>query len=117
LAPATQVAVEGDAERGSDQLVVARTGDQPGHPPVVGTLVDALAASDEGAPLGPAGGPFGVPHRQRGGQQPERDGQPHLSGDQVVEELADRHFGSWGAEAEVEGHVLPEVLGHEAVPA
>ena len=95
----------------------SRAGRPAGGPAVAGALVDALAAADEGAPLGPAGGPLGVPHRQRGGQQPDRDGQPHLGGDQVPEELADRHLGAGGAEAEVEGHVLPEVLGHEDVPA
>ena len=99
------------------QLVVAGPGDQPGGLAVAGALVDALAAADEGAPLGPAGGPLGVPHRQRGGQQPDRDGQPHLGGHQVPEELADGDAGAGWAEAEVEGDVLPEVLGHEDVPA
>ena len=35
----------------------------------------------------------------------------------ILEELADGDAGSGGAEAEVEGHVLPEVLGHEHMPA
>ena len=63
---------------------------------VLGLLFSAspLAAADEGAPLGPAGGPFGVPDRQAGGQQPDRDGQPHLGGHQVPEELADRDAGA-----------------------
>jgi hypothetical protein len=96
--------------------VVAGLGEQPGRAAVAGALVDALAAPDEGAPLGPAGGPLGVPHRQRGGQQPDRGGQPHLGDDQVPEELADGDAGPWGAEAEVESHVLPEVLRDEDVP-
>ena len=54
---------------------------------------------------------------RRGGQQPDRDGQPHLGGHQVPEELADGDAGAGRAEAEVEGDVLPEVLGHEDVPA
>ena len=117
LAPAGQVAVQGDPEGGGGELVVAGPGDQAGGLAVAGALVDALAAADEGAPLGPAGGPLGVPDRQGRGQQPDRDGQPHLGGDQVPEELADGDAGAGGAEAEVEGHVLPEVLGHEDVPA
>jgi hypothetical protein len=96
--------------------VVARLDKQAGGLAVAGALVDVLAAPHEGAPLGAAGGSLGVPHRQRGGQQPDRDGQPHLSGQQVPEELASRHLGAWGAEAEVEGDVLPEVLGHKDVP-
>ena len=117
LAPAGQVAVQGDPEGWGGELVVAGLGDQAGGLAVAGALVDALAAADEGAPLGPAGGPLGVPHRQRRGQQPDRDGQPHLGGDQVPEELADGDAGAGGAEAEVQGHVLPEVLGHKDVPA
>jgi hypothetical protein len=97
--------------------VVAWLGEQPGGLAVAGALVDAVAAADEGAPLGPAGSSLGIPDRQAGGQQPDRDGQPHLGGDQVPEELADGDAGAGGAEAEVQGHVLPEVLGHEDVPA
>jgi hypothetical protein len=97
--------------------VVARLGEQAGGAAVAGALVDALAAADKGAPLGPAGGALGGPHRQRGGQKADRDGQPHLGNHQVVNELADGDAGAWGAEAEVEGDVLPEVLGHEDVPA
>jgi hypothetical protein len=97
--------------------MVTRSGDQAGGSAVAGALVDALAAADERAPLGPAGGPLGVPHRQRGGQQPHWDGEPDLGGDQVVEELADRDLRAGRAEAEVQGHVLPEVLGHEHMPA
>jgi hypothetical protein len=117
LAPAGQVAVQGDPESGGARLGVAGSRDQSSRAPVAGALVDALAAPDEGAPLGPAGGPLGVPDRQRGGQQPDRDGQPHLGGDQVPEELADGDAGAGRAEAEVEGDVLPEVLGYEDVPA
>ena len=117
LAPAGQVAVQRDPERRRGQPVVARLGEQPGRAAVAAALVDALAPADERAPLGPASGPLGVPHRQRGGQQPHRDGQPHLRGHQVAEELADRDPGPWRAEAKVQGHVLPEVLGHQDVPA
>jgi hypothetical protein len=97
--------------------VVTRVGEQPGGLAVAGALVDALAAAHEGAPLGPASGPLGVPYRQRSGQQPDRRGQPDLGGDQVVEELADGDVGAWWPEAEVEGDVLPEVLRDEDVPA
>jgi hypothetical protein len=96
--------------------VVTRSGQQAGGLAVAGALVDALATTHQGAPLGPAGGPLGVPHRQAGGQQTDRDGQPHLGGDQIPEELADGDAGAGGAEAEVEGDVLPEVLGHKDVP-
>jgi hypothetical protein len=96
--------------------MVARLGDQPRGAAVAGALVDALAAPDDGAPLGPAGGPLGVPDRQGGGQEPDRGGQPHLSGDQVPEELTHGDAGVGGAEAEVQGDVLPEVLGDEDVP-
>jgi hypothetical protein len=96
--------------------VVARPGDQPGHAAVASTLVDALATADEGAPLGTASGPLGVPHRQAGGQQANRHGQPYMSGHQVVEELADRDPSAWRAEAEVQRDVLPEVLRDEDVP-
>jgi hypothetical protein len=97
--------------------VVAGLGDQAGGAAVAGALVDALAAADEGAPLGPTSGPLGIPHRQRGSQQPDRDGQPHLGDDQVPEELTDRDPGAGRAEAEMQGDVLPEVLGREDVPA
>jgi hypothetical protein len=115
--PACQVAVEGDPKRWGGQLVVAGPGDQAGGAAVAGALVDALAAADEGAPLGPAGGPLSVPHRQRGGQEPDWHGQPHLGGDQVPEELADGDLGAGWAEAEVEGDVLPEVLRDEDMAA
>jgi hypothetical protein len=117
LAPAGQVAVKSDPERRSVELVIAGAGDQPRCLAVARALVDALAAAHEGAPLGAAGGPFGVPHRQGGGQQPDRGGQPHLGRDQVPEELPDGDAGAGWAEAEVQGHVLPEVLGHEHMPA
>jgi hypothetical protein len=78
LAPAGQVAVQHDPQRGGGQLVVARLGQQPGRAAVAGALVDALAATDERTPLRASSGPLGIPDRQRGGQQPDRDGQPHL---------------------------------------
>jgi hypothetical protein len=73
LPPSGEVAVQGDPKGGGGVLVVAGLGDQPGRAPVAGALVDALAAPDEGAPLSPAGGLLGIPHRQAGGQQPDRD--------------------------------------------
>jgi hypothetical protein len=117
LAPASQVAVQGDPERRGGQLVVTGPGDQAGGTAVAGALVDALAAAHERAPLGPAGGPLGVAHRQRRREEADRDGQPHLRDDQVPEELADGDPGAGWAEAEVQGHVLPEVLGDEDVAA
>jgi hypothetical protein len=116
LAPARQVAVQGDPERRGGQRVVTGSGDQAGRLAVAGALVDALAAPHEGAPLGPAGGPLGVPHRQRRRQEADRDGQPHLGHHQVTEELTDRDPSTRRAEAEVQGHVLPEVLRDEDVP-
>jgi hypothetical protein len=117
LAPAGQVAVQGDPQRRGGHRVITRLGEQPGRLALPAALVDALATPHKGTPLGPAGGPLGVPHRQRGGQQPDREGQPHLGGQQVPEKLADRDSSSWRAEAEVESDVLPEVLRHKDVAA
>src|SRR4029453_14167410 len=117
LAPAAEVAVQGDPQSWGGELVVAGPGDQAGGFAGAGGLVsaqgggfsvagglgDGLGAADEGAPLGPAGGPLGIPDRQAGGEQADRDGQPHLSHHEVPEELADGEPRPWRAEAENAG--------------
>jgi hypothetical protein len=75
-----------------------------------GVLAHSWLAT-EGAPLGTIGGPLGVPHRRRGGQQADRDGQPHLGGHQVPEELADGDASAGWAETEMQRHCQPDKQG------
>jgi hypothetical protein len=107
--PARQVTVQGDAERRHTEFVVTRLGEELGGLAVAGALVDELAAADQRAPLGAAGGMLGEVHSQCGGEQADRDAQPQLGHDHVVGDLAQRERGAGWAEAKQQRGVLPEV--------
>jgi hypothetical protein len=96
--------------------VVTRLGEELGGLAVAGALVDELAAADQWAPLGVAGGMLGEVDRQGGGEQPNGEAEPELGQHHVVGELADAERGAGWAEAEQQRDVLPEVLVDVEVP-